>query len=454
MLKKSLRLLAALLALVAVEGARALTIDESVVDFGEQYQFAEITHDVRVWNETLLPIRLSTTATGLVRLTFDDASLEPGKSTLAHIKLSLANHSGVLTARVSINGESAGKTETREITVTGFVNSVLDDSRPALDLGVVDANGPHVEKPLSLLDSDDPDLRIVKVLEEPEFLSTRIGDAHTLHIKPSKIDALGYNKGVVKVALNSKLQSQAWITVLMDAHGDVVPDQNPVDFGLQRPGSRHPVRLQLNSRSGQAFRIGEVDAGAAHVSVERTECLQAGKSCQAFLLMIDPKHAFGQVTGKIAFPLPETHQVLNVHLGGVYLADNTRVVSLDKPEPNGETKTDAPQNVSLAESLKRATGEKQEFVLPGTGPLLKWQVANEAGIYGYAIYRGDSADGKFARVNDAIVKADNGGDGTTANYQWRDTAAQKGHEYWYYITIFNNNGTKTQLTGPQKVVAK
>jgi hypothetical protein len=108
----------------------------------------------------------------------------------------------------------------------------------------------------------------------------------------------------------------------------------------------------------------------------------------------------------------------------------------------------------LASSIKKRIDEASQQEAPGSGPLLKWQIANEAGIYGYAIYRGNSADGPFARVNDTIVKAENAGDNTTASYQWRDTTAQKGREYWYYITIFNNNGKKTSLTGPQKVRAK
>ena len=58
------------------------------------------------------------------------------------------------------------------------------------------------------------------------------------------------------------------------------------------------------------------------------------------------------------------------------------------------------------------------------------------------------------RINHDLVEAHNEGDGVTASYQWRDISAEKGHEYWYYITNFNNNGKKTQLTGPQKVIAK
>ena len=443
---------------IALANAHALTIDESTIDFGEKYQFAEVDRDVRVWNETQVPIRLSAimSPVGWPVLTFDNALLKPGTSTLIHITLPLANHIGVLNARLPFNSESAGKTETHEIVATGYVDSILDEPRPALDLGVIDAKAP-IEKSVQITSTKEPDLHVTRVLEKPDFLSARIGENHTLYVTPSKLDALGYSKGLVKVALDSKLQAQAWVTVLMDVHGDVSPDQNPLDFGVQRQSSRRPIRLQLRNRNGRAFHVGKVKVDPASVTVEATTCLQVSESCHAYLLTINPDHAYGQVAGKVGFELPDTHQVLNVHLGGIYLSDNTKVRSLDEPADTSDApaaQSEAPRTVDLKQSLKKAVEDKTSTTPPGEGPLLKWQIANEAAIYGYAIYRGDSADGHFVRVNDAIIKAENGGDGTTANYQWRDTTVQKGREYWYYITIFNNNGTKTQLTGPQKVVAK
>jgi len=104
--------------------------------------------------------------------------------------------------------------------------------------------------------------------------------------------------------------------------------------------------------------------------------------------------------------------------------------------------------------LKNAVAEQPQEAAPGTGPLLKWQVENEIGMYGYAVYRSDREDGKFIRVNGTIIAAANHGDNVKASYQWRDNTAVKGKEYWYRITIFYNDGRKVPLTGPQKVVAK
>jgi hypothetical protein len=435
---------------------QALTIDEPSIDFGEQYQFTNVTREIRVWNETLVPIRLNASAPvgKWPKLQFDNALLEAGSSTLAHIELPLTSQSGAITVRFPFESESNGKIEQHEIVVSGYVDSILDDPRPAIDFGVVDARAP-IEKSISISSGDEPDVHITKVLEQPNFLSAHVDDPRTLRIVPSKVDVLGFNKGVVKVALDSNRQGQAWITVLMDIHGDVVPDQNPVDFGVQRVSSRRSVRLQLTSRTGRKFSVGKVRVDAAHVKIEPAKCLTISEGCHAFSLMVDSDHSFGEIVGKVAIELPDSHQTLDVHLGGIFLADGTPLLPLDKQKQGKSTsKTDAQPSLNVAQSLKKATSAEAEMDPPGVGPLIKWQVGNEAAIYGYVIYRADSAEGKFKRVNEQIVKAKNGGDNTTADYKWRDTSAIKGREYWYYITIFNNDGRKTQLTGPQRVVAK
>jgi hypothetical protein len=241
----------------------------------------------------------------------------------------------------------------------------------------------------------------------------------------------------------------------MDVHGNVVPDQSPIDLGLQRPGTRIPLRLQLTSRDGAKFRTGPVTIeGIAQISTAEAPCLPKPRDdCHAYLVTIKDNQPFGRIQGSLNIPLPDTGQVLHDPVTGTYLSDATKIHSLNEMFDSGKTTTQSQSSTDLSKSLKSAT-EREDAPPPGTGPLLKWRVANEAGIYGYAIYRGDAVDGRYERVNTPIVKAHNEGDGVTASYQWRDTRTTKGKEYFYYITIFNNNGSKTQLTGPQKVTAK
>lgn len=454
-----MRTLSALLSTLffaATSNAANLTIDEQKIDFGEKYQFSVVSHDVRVWNRSdgTISFRDSQLPAG-VAMQPEKSKLAAGESTLLHIKADLRNTWGQISVPLPVETTEGKRDEHYDIVLEGFVDSILDEGKPAIDFGTVETAAPAA-KSIPLTSIGNPDLRVVRILDAPDFVSARIGDdGQTLFVTPKKFDVLGYNKGLVKVALNSPLQPQAWVSVLMDIHGNVVPDQNPIKFGLQRPSTAKPVRLQITSRDGKPAHVGKFTiAGAGQLSVEATPCLPSARpDCQAYMVSIKPGHPFGLLSDKIAFELPDTHQSLTVDVGGIYLDDSTKVHSLNE-EAAGGTQSSVVRP-DLQTSIKRAVAEKVETPPPaGHGPLLKWQVGNEAGIYGYAIYRGDLPDGKFTRVNDAIVKAENGGANTTANYQWRDNSAEKGREYWYYITIFNSNGKKTQLTGPQKVVAK
>ena len=90
---------------------------------------------------------------------------------------------------------------------------------------------------------------------------------------------------------------------------------------------------------------------------------------------------------------------------------------------------------------------------PGTGPLLKWTVANGASIHGFQVFRSGNDNGPFVLLNPKSIPS-TAQTQDSVSYQWRDNSAVSGKTYWYYIGIVYNDGHKQQLTGPQKVVAK
>ncbi len=89
----------------------------------------------------------------------------------------------------------------------------------------------------------------------------------------------------------------------------------------------------------------------------------------------------------------------------------------------------------------------------GRGPLLKWSVAHEGAVYGYAIYRADAESGPFVRVSKETLRTSDDDD-QGSDYRWRDTSAEPGKTYWYYVAALQNDGHKRKLSDPQKVVAK
>ena len=112
---------------------------------------------------------------------------------------------------------------------------------------------------------------------------------------------------------------------------------------------------------------------------------------------------------------------------------------------------------NLPDEIKAATSETvapQTVAPAGRGPLLKWSVSYEGGVYGYIVYRSDDERGRFIRVNSSIIKAAGSEGSKSVDYQWRDNSAEAGKSYWYYVGLIYSDGHKSKLTDPQKVVAK
>lgn len=441
--------------------ARALTIDESNFDFGEKHQFSEITHDVRVWNNSDKPVSVValTKLIGLGHATINKETIKPQESALVHLDVPLERSIGRTSSRFLLETKESGQAERYSIRVTGYVESALDDPNEVMDFGTLQKGKAAEKKVLAFSSAEYPNLRVTKVLESPAFVTVSVvNDGRAISVQPGHFTMLGLNSALIKLALNSPTQSEAWVQVVAEVQGSVVPDQDPLIFGLQRQGHRVPVRLQLSDRQGREFEASMPKIEDARMDVAATDCFPTGtKGCRAFLFTVQKVQPLGQIFGKAIFNLPDTKEILTVNFAGMLLDDKTPVQPLDKILKRAPEIGQSADKVSepLAQAIKHSVSPAVEAVVPpGIGPLLKWQVANEAGIYGYAIFRGDEPDGHFIRVNTDILKAHNGGDDTNASYQWRDTSAGKGHIYWYFITIYYNDGHKQQLTGPQKVIAK
>jgi hypothetical protein len=77
---------------------------------------------------------------------------------------------------------------------------------------------------------------------------------------------------------------------------------------------------------------------------------------------------------------------------------------------------------------------------------LTWITGNETGNKGFNIYRADSENGSFGKVNDTLISAQ-GGSGTTARYQYVDKDLTNGKKYSYLIEVVKNP-VRTRKYGP------
>jgi hypothetical protein len=83
--------------------------------------------------------------------------------------------------------------------------------------------------------------------------------------------------------------------------------------------------------------------------------------------------------------------------------------------------------------------------------LVEWKTASELDTAGFNLFRGESPDGPFIQLNDAIISASPdpviGG-----AYRYEDTGVFAGKTYYYQLEDVELNGTRTRH-GPISIAA-
>jgi hypothetical protein len=441
-------------------------ISVTTQDLGEVYQCMRTKSDITLGNATDSPIKIL----GIKPLREGDKVLSfptvipPKSSVYVPVEVFSARDSGYSTHwfHIDLDDPEHSKYSAR---VHGFGLSVLDDALPTLDLGVIDTGKIVAPKTIVLSSREVPDFQITRVIETPDFVDARIlSDHHTLEVDSKANAAWGKHLAVVKVGLNSTRQPEAWIKVSADIHGDVIPSQNPLNVGVLRTGEDHSFLVQLKSRNGQSFGVNGIKTDGIKASVLTQACTGIESGCVQLQIRLGNDQPTGRIAGNIRVNLPEYHQELPIEVTGMLLDKDAKVISLDeqvKKSADGnspQTSANPAAKIDIKSALEQSIHKESTAApetIPGKGPLLKWKIANEQSVYGYLIYRSDSETGPFLRVNNEVVRVQGDGSaGLESSYQWRDNSAESGKLYWYYIGMLNKDGTKPQLSGPQKVVAK
>ena len=138
------------------------------------------------------------------------------------------------------------------------------------------------------------------------------------------------------------------------------------------------------------------------------------------------------------------------------MSADTKIIPIDMTGKHAtESKIGEPFNLASALNTATSKTKPDATVEPdGKGPLLKWQVASEEQLHGYVVYRATSEKSNYAIVSKNAIPVMRENFPSSNTYFWRDTSAQPGETYWYYVADILLDGRLQPLTGPQKVVAK
>lgn len=436
-------------------GAAPQLMLEGDDELGEVYQFSTTEAVIQATNLSDQPIEIQgvdqSDRSGIRILDKQPVLVRPRSTQTIKVAVNPSNRIGTVHLDAQLLTAPA-LSKPAIVTFNAFVESILEEGRAIVDFGVVDSGTEHIET-FRLVSDRDADLRATQVDEVGEGFAARIVDeGRAIEIRVRSDVGWGTHLEYVKVHLNSALQPELWVRLMADVHGAIVPSINPVDFSVVRQGSGAEEAVMLERKSDANVEIEEVQVEGAQLSSSVSACPQR-KGCAVVKFRLGNEQPSGQIYAKARVRFRNESEVLPIGIRGLVLGKDQRVIDLTARLKDNVT-TAAPTRIS--EELKSATAaDPAASVAPsGAGPLLKWTVANEAGIYGYGIYRGTSKEGPLLRVNRNIVRVGDTNVGKSSNYQWRDNSAHTGVVYWYYVGMIYNDGRKERLTPLAEVTAK
>lgn len=432
-------------------------------DVGDRYQFEQVECPIELRNMGEKPITVSQ---GEAKFPWDSieqrAVVVPAKGT-SYIKarVNLRNDEGMTRHAFRFRTEEPGQPY-RGSEVRGYVQSVLEQSRPKLDFGLVRLGDDKLPSAsVGLSSRERADFRILAIESAPAWIDASIGaDGRSLKAQvrenaPWGVTHLG--KEFVKLKINTPNQAQAWVEVEANVLGDVVPDNNPYQLGVIRTEGKHEFLIRISSRSGKEFETGRIVVDGLKAEAQAVPCVPASKDCRLIRVELADDQPYGKLEGTVDVELPGLERKLPIELVGMLLDPKTKIHKMEDLVKQASERQGGMSTTSAAPDIGSAiksTLRKEDPPPPGNGPLLRWAVANQSPIYGYAIYRADSEDGPFIRVSKDIIEIIEDEADKTGRYQWRDNSTESGKAYWYRIGVLNRDGSKKDLTAAQKVVAK
>jgi hypothetical protein len=429
----------------------ARAADDSIVvkdcRYGAVYQFTRSACTASIENRTKAPLTLTVTPVQ------PDTSVEPAKLTVAplgraEVSLGATNDdvAGALTWTYRIDGAGDGA---HFVHASGFVSSVLDAARPTVDFGNIEPSGLPTLRSIALGSSIDPGVRVTRVLASPPMLHALIGSdgkSLTLELRPDA--PWGAFDEIVKLALDHPQQKQAWVHVTGRVKGPIGPPGEPYWLGeiVRQPAT--VLTIPLIDQDGHAFSIGAVTSRDFAATYSSAPCEPDRDGCLQILARVADSQPAGFFKSTLDVELPDRHKHVLVPIWGV-------LGELPKPgeAPVVPTMQKLPVPASTGDvGITAIPPTRVQPDPPGSGPLLKWTAGQQDAVYGYQVLRGDSPEGPFVLMQPSVIpKIDNGRG--SVSYRWRDTSANKGQAYWYYIAVLYVSGDRKPLSTPRKTIA-
>lgn len=444
-------------AITAASAQPPLVFNDCV--FGEVYAFSIVDCRMQVRNATGHAIHIELTPQQAGD-SIEPSSLDVAANSSRELRgrIAVANGVGDLTHFFKV--QSSDKSIRDQFAkATGFAMTALDEAHPRLDFGSVDLSKNAPSMRIELGSHDAPEFRITRVLESPVSVQAKVlPDQRSLDVKLRSDADWGLVDDFVKVAIDTPHQKEAWVQIKAELHGQISTPSNPVWMGIVPPDAERKILVPLKNSEGKEFQIGKIEWHDIKGDADVVPCEPAARGCKALRVVLSKDQVAGPVRGNMTVQLPDYSKQLSIAIWGVLQAlpakgaaggSANNATARASDDKSNETVVPAPAPTPPAESSAESAAAAPPA---GRGPLLKWSVADDGGVYGYQIFRSDSESGSFVLVNPKTVPAQASRKKGVNTYQWRDETAKAGNTYWYYIGAVGKEGSKRKLSNPQKKV--
>ena len=433
----------------------ALTV--GICDFGNVYAFRQVECSIPLENHGSeeLNIEAITPVSSRDKSTVKNIKLKAGATGYLPVVIDTEDVVGEAKRVFHFRVKEFGEQQFRAF-AQGFVLTSLD-TQPEIKFGLVDVNQRNFELSAELGSREVSSFQITGIVSKPDWIEASVSAGRPTIVTAVRANGfLGLHKGEIKVAINTPNQPYATIPVSATVRGEVVPSFETADFGAIRSGSVNELRIRLTDSLKRPFSVRGVEVQGIEANAEIIPCQPNVSDCKLLQLTLSNKQPFGLLKGSLTISFRGLSEKLQIPITGWLLDKNLKIKTLTEKDLEDHQLHSAAasrdSSPNLAETLKTAVQRSDEQALPGSGPLLRWSVANIGAVHGFQIFRSNSEDGPFLLINPTIIDVRD--DSEPTNYQYRDNSAEARKIYWYYVGVVYKDGHKQVLTDPQRVVAK
>lgn len=437
--------------------APSLAFDQPRAEFGSAYQRSVVEQTYPFVNQGAKPVTILAVRPRMEGGTGEAVPrvVPSGGHGEIRVRQPVGDRLGASAFRIALDTDDPAAPLLR-LGLSGFVESAYEPQAPKLDFGTVFRESGGLLA-LDLASREVERLEIRSVEGAPSFLevstaerSGESGEGIRLSVRLKPGAPIGPNAGSLILSTNVKNQPQVAVQFAAVIYGDIVPEHDPVSFGLVRVGEGYEARVSLTSRSGAPFEIESVVDPEGRVAAESAPCpaAEASKPCRQLTLRGLALVA-GPFGGTVTVRISGQDAPLPLRYAGLAASPNARIKTLDfSALPPSEV--DAPRlpfvPVTAAAPIPGAEAPTDASGAARPVALLRWQASNEEGVFGYRVLRSTSRLGPFVRVNRELILVP-AETKTAHSYVFQDFDVAPGVTYYYYLDLVTTSGEVRRFSG-------